>query len=68
VGGRVSTSPSWFDGNECIVIDYSRTPLIAHWIQDEIRLVAPGLYLGIAFWDHAKLLDFALRFPAGEGA
>ncbi len=29
--------------------------------------MAPGLYLGIAFWDHAKLLDFALRFPAGEG-
>jgi hypothetical protein len=48
-------------------VDYSQTSLIAHWILDEIRLVAPGLYLGIAFWDHAKLLDFALRFPAGEG-
>lgn len=63
VRGKVYKGESWFDGNECIVIDYSHTSLIAHWIRDEIRLVAPSLFLDIVFWDHSKLVDFALRFP-----
>ena len=25
------------DGKECIVLDYSETSLLAHWIRDEIR-------------------------------
>jgi hypothetical protein len=67
VRAKVYKQESWFDGKECIVLDYSHTSLIAHWIRDEIRLVAPGLYLGIVFWDHTKLIDFALRFPAAAG-
>ena len=62
VQATIAKGPSWFDGEECIVLDYSHTSLVAHWIRDEIRLVGPGLYLGIVYWDHAKLLDFALRF------
>ena len=54
---------SWFDDKECIVLDYSKTSLIAHWIRDEMREVAPGIYLGIVYWDKAKLLNFALQFP-----
>ena len=54
--------PSWFDGRESIVLDYSRTSLIAHWIRDEIREVAPRLYLGIVYWNHDKLINFALTF------
>jgi len=60
---NVYKSKSWFDEQECIVLDYSQTSLIAHWIRDEIREVAPGLYLGIVFWDKAKLLNFTLAFP-----
>ncbi|GHO96683.1 hypothetical protein KSF_067310 [Reticulibacter mediterranei] len=60
---NVYKGKSWFDGEECIVLDYSQTSLVAHWIRDEIRMVAPGLYLGIVFWDKAKLLNFALAFP-----
>jgi hypothetical protein len=67
IQAKVYKDASWFDGGECIVLDYSHTSLVAHWIRDEIRLVAPGLYLGIVFWDHAKLIDFALRFPAADG-
>jgi hypothetical protein len=59
---QVYKGPSWFDGRESIVLDYSRTSLIAHWIRDEIREVAPGLYLGIVYWNHAKLINFALTF------
>ena len=66
IQAKVYKGASWFDGGECIVLDYSRTSLVAHWIRDEIRLVAPDLYLGIVFWDHAKLIDFALRFPAAD--
>jgi len=54
---------SWFDGKEAIILDYSKTSLVAHWIRDEIREVAPGLYLGIVYWDHDKILNFSLKFP-----
>ncbi len=60
---NVYKGESWFDERECIVIDYSKTSLVAHWIRDEIREVAPGLYLGIVFWDENKLINFALAFP-----
>lgn len=60
---NVYKDTSWFDGKECIVLDYSQTSLIAHWIRDEIREIAPGLYLGIVFWDKTKLINFTLAFP-----
>ncbi len=43
---EVYKGPSWLDGKECIVLDYSKTSLVAHWVRDEIRLIAPGFYLG----------------------
>jgi hypothetical protein len=63
VRAKVYRDTSWLDGKECIVLDYSQTSLIAHWIRDEIREVAPGLYLGIVYWDREKILNFALAFP-----
>jgi hypothetical protein len=59
---RVYTAPSWLDGKECIVLDYSETSLVAHRIRDEIRQIAPGLYLGKVYWDKKRLFDFALKF------
>jgi hypothetical protein len=60
---RVYKAPSWLDNKECIVLDYSETSSIAHWIRDEIRLIQPsGLYLGKVFWDKSRLIDFALQF------
>jgi hypothetical protein len=60
---KVYKGTSWFDGNECIVLDYSETSLLAHYIRDEIRQVGGGVYLGIVFWGKTKLIDFALKFP-----
>ncbi|QNI30188.1 hypothetical protein H7849_13395 [Alloacidobacterium dinghuense] len=60
---KVYRGESWFDGKDCIVLDYSETSLLAHWIRDEIRLIAPGLYLGVVYWDKTKLIDFAIQFP-----
>src|ERR1035437_5341258 len=59
---KVYKGPSWYDGKECIVLDYSHTSLLAHWIRDEIRQVGDGVYLGIVFWAKKKLIDFALKF------
>ena len=63
---KVYKAPSWLDGKECIVLDYSETSLVAHWIRDEIRLIGPGLYLGKVYWDkhaadrlRARVLDAA---------
>jgi len=59
---------SWIDGKECIVLDYSKTSMIAHWIRDEIRLIGPGFYLGRVYWDKKPLIHFALEFPQGASS
>jgi hypothetical protein len=59
---KVYKEASWFDGKEAIILDYSKTSLVAQWIRDEIREVAPRLYLGLVFWERAKILHFALKF------
>ena len=53
---------SWLDGNECIVLDYSKTSLVAQWIRDEIRQIAPDFYLGKVYWERKRLIDFCLQF------
>jgi len=59
---KVYKGPSWLDGKECIVLDYSETSIVAHWIRDEIRLIAPGCYLGVVYWKKKRLINFALQF------
>jgi hypothetical protein len=61
---KVYKDKSWMDQKECIVLDYSQTSIIAHWIRDEIREVAPRIYLGKVYWEKKRLIDFALEFPA----
>lgn len=61
---KVYKGKSWLDGKECIVLDYSDTSIVAQWVRDEIRQVAPGLYLGKVYWKKKRLIDFALEFPA----
>jgi hypothetical protein len=62
VRAKVYYAESWFDQKQAIILDYSKSSLLAHWIRDEIRLVVPGLYLGIVYWDGHKILNFALHF------
>lgn len=66
IAAQVYKAPSWVDGKDCIVLDYSKTSLIAHHIRDEIRLIAPETYLGIVFWDKKKLIGFALQFAPAK--
>jgi len=59
---EVYKGPSWLDGKECIVLDYSKTSTVAQWIRDEIRQIGPKFYLGKVYWDKKRLIDFALQF------
>ena len=59
---RVYKGPSWLDGKECIVLDYSETSLIAQRVRDEIRLISPKFYLGKVYWGKDRLIDFCLQF------
>jgi hypothetical protein len=53
---------SWYDGDPCLVLDYSKTSLVARQIRDEIREIAPGVFLGLVFWGRHHVLDFTLDF------
>jgi len=63
IRAKVYRDESWSDGKETIVLDYSKTSLVARWIRDEIRTVGPGLYLVLVYWERKKVLHFALQFP-----
>jgi hypothetical protein len=70
IAAEVYYGESYFDGGESIIIDYSDTSLLAQPVRDEIRLIAPNLYLGRAYI-HTLLgpwmaVNFALEFPREE--
>lgn len=60
---QVYKAGSWFDDKECIVLDYSKTSLVAKHVRDEIRQIGPGMYLGLVYWDRSRTIHFALQFP-----
>ena len=59
---KVYKDQSWLDGKECIVLDYSDTSIVAHYIRDEIRLISPGFDLGVVYWGKDRLIHFCLQF------
>jgi hypothetical protein len=59
---KVYKGDSWFDGKECIVLDYSQTSIVAGWIRDEIRVIEPGFYLGLVYGGKTRLIHFTLQF------
>jgi hypothetical protein len=61
IRAKVYSDDSWMDGRPTIVIDYSKTSFVAQKIRDEIREVAPGVYLGKVWWGKHRILDFTLR-------
>jgi hypothetical protein len=59
---EVYKGKSWLDQKECIVLDYSKTSNVAHWVRDEIRMIGPNFYLGKVYWKEKRLIDFCLEF------
>lgn len=49
VRADVAYGPSWRDGKPAIILDYNRTSKVYERYRDELREVAPGLYLGLMF-------------------
>jgi hypothetical protein len=49
IKGNVYAAPSWLDGNPSMILDYEGTSRIYGNYRDEIRQVAPGLYLGLMY-------------------
>jgi hypothetical protein len=62
VRAKVYYAESWFDQKEAVILDYRETSLVAQWIRDEIRLVAPGLYLGDCFLGPTQNSQFCIAF------
>jgi hypothetical protein len=68
VAAMVYKGPSWHDDKECIILDYAETSLVGHWVRDEMRLVAPQLYVGKVYWAKRPLpIHFALEVPVSAG-
>ena len=62
IKATVGPGKSWFDQQDCTVIDYSKTSLVARMVRDEIREVAPGLYLGKVFLWKRPSIHFCVSF------
>ncbi|HEV8298193.1 MAG TPA: hypothetical protein VGQ20_12870 [Acidimicrobiales bacterium] len=68
IRAAVYEGTSRLDDRPCVVLDYSKTSWIARWVRDEIREVAPGLYLGVVFVRSRRVpIRFALDFASGVG-
>ena len=49
INSRYEIGPSWIDGKPAIVMQYPRDTKLLGNVRDEVREVAPGLYLGPIF-------------------
>ncbi len=59
----VKADDSKADGKPTTVLDYSKTALIPfRAIRDEVREVAPGLFLGVVYVYGVKTINFTLEF------
>jgi hypothetical protein len=73
IRAEVSCGPSWLDGAPAIIMDYSHTSRVWSDVRDEIREVAPGLYLGAMFLRRDPRPKFKMFFaldcrtPAAAG-
>lgn len=49
IRGRLYSAPSWMDGRPSLILDYQDTSWVYGKYRDEIRQVAPGVYLGLMY-------------------
>lgn len=49
VRGDLSLAQSWRDGQPAVILDYQQSSWVYARYRDEIRQVAPGLYLGLMY-------------------
>ena len=61
IRGQLYQGPSWLDGGPSLVLDYSQTSRIYADNRDEIRQIAPGLFLGLMYTAQPRRLMKMLR-------
>jgi hypothetical protein len=66
IAAQVYEDTSWYDGDRCVVLDYSKTSWVARRVRDEIREVAPGVFLGLVFVGRRLMLNFVLDFTGRD--
>ncbi len=47
IQGKLSQGTSWLDGQPALILDYAETSRLYRPYRDEIREVAPGVFLGL---------------------
>lgn len=62
VRARVYHGTSWLDGQPSIIMDYRGVSRIWADVRDELREVAPGLYLGLMYQDEQPCPRFKMFF------
>ena len=71
IKARVCHGTSWLDCGPAIIMDYSATSFVWRDVRDELREVAPGLYLGLMYRRRAAGPKFVTYFaleakPVGD--
>jgi hypothetical protein len=49
IRGKLYQAESWLDGGPSLILDYAETSRVYARNRDEIRCIAPGLYLGLMY-------------------
>jgi hypothetical protein len=62
VRAQVYSGDSWMDGRPALILDYRDTSLVYANVRDEVRQVAPGLYLGAMYEEHRCNTQFKMFF------
>ena len=62
IQGNLSLGTSWLDGRPALILDYKDTSLVYGRNRDEIRQVAPGLYLGVMYARKGQGAEFVRYF------
>jgi hypothetical protein len=69
IAADVYVGESRLDGRPCVVLDYSKTSRLAGWVRDEIRQIAPGLYIGLVYVRSRRApIRFSLEFSAAPSS
>lgn len=62
IRARVGYGPSWLDGGPAVIMDYRGMSRVWADVRDEIREVAPGLYLGAMYRRRSPCPKFVMFF------
>lgn len=57
---------SWLDGRPSLILDYQDTSRLFRDVRDEVREVAPGIYLGITYLRKCPAPELAMWFTLDD--